>query len=214
MKRRMAALLLCLLLVFACTGCGGFDAGSYVKAVMDNFYLDESAAYTEIVDTTARQAHEVYMNGLTIEAQIFYTYMSFDAEDVDEQTAQRVVDLYSRAYKHAKYDVGQAQKGKDGYTVAVRVYPIDLFDQAMDELNAYVSGFHEALANGDYTGKSEEEISAEYQNQVLSIVEAHVDTIGYRDPVELTVQLKKDANGAWGMGDEAFQSIDEQIIGY
>lgn len=41
-----------------------------------------------------------------------------------------------------------------------------------------------------------------------------MDTIGYRDPVELTVQLKKDANGAWGMGDEAFQSIDEQIIGY
>lgn len=213
-KRSFALLLSCLLLMLLCTGCGSFDASGYVKAVMDNFYLDDSAAYVDIVDTTAEQAHQTYLDGLSTEVQIFYNYMSIDPETVKEQTAERVLELYDQIYKHAKYEIEPAEKGGGGYNVLVRVYPLDLFDQSLDDLNDYVHRFHTALENGDHIGKSTSYLATAFQNEILTILERHLETVGYLDPVELTVKIEKDADEAWGMGDEDLQKIDEQIIHY
>ena len=213
-KRSFALLLSCLLLMLLCTGCGGFDAAGYVKAVMDNFYLDDSAAYVDIVDTTAEQAHQTYLDGLSTEVQIFYNYMSIDPETVKEQTAERVLELYNQIYKRAKYEIEPAKKTGGGYDVLVRVYPLDLFDQSLDDLNDYVHRFHTALENGDHIGKSTSYLATAYQNEILSILERHLETIGYLGPVELTVKIEKDAGEAWGMSDEDLQKIDEQIIHY
>lgn len=213
-KRSLALLLGCLLPVLLCTGCGSFDASGYVKAVMDNFYLDDSAAYVDIVDTTAEQAHQTYLDGLSTETQIFYNYMSIDPGTVKEQTAERVLNLYTQIYTHAKYEVEPAQKSGGGYNVLVRVYPLDLFDQSLDDLNDYVHRFHTALENGDHIGKSTSYLATAYQNEILSILERHLETVGYLNPVELTVKIDQDANDAWGMSDEDLQKIDEQIIHY
>lgn len=212
--KRSFALLLCFLLLVLCTGCGSFDASGYVKAVMDNFYLDDSTAYVDIVGATAEQAHQTYLDGLSTEVQIFYNYMSIDPETVKEQTAERVLELYSQTYKHAKYEIEPAQKSDDGYSVLVRVYPIDLFDQSLGDLNDYVHRFHTALENGDHIGKSASYLATSYQNEILSILEAHLETAGYLDPVELTVKIDRDANDTWGMSDGELQKIDEQIIHY
>ena len=214
-KRSFAALLCCLLLALLCSGCDKFDASGYVKAVMDNFYLDDSAAYVEIVGTTAEEAHQVYQDGLTAEAQIFCTYMSIDPEMVKPQTAERILALYGEIYRHAKYEVEPAKKEGGGYTVPVRIYPIDLFDQSLDDLNDYVERFHTAIENGDHIGKSTSYLSTAYQNEILAVLEKHLETIGnLTEPVELTIRIEKDGADAWGMSDEDLQRIDEQIIHY
>lgn len=213
-KRSFALLLGCLLLVLFCTGCGSFDASGYVKAVMDNLYLDDSTAYLDIVDTTAEQAHQTYLDGLSTEVQIFYNYMSIDPGTVKEQTAERVLELYNQTYKRAKYEIAPAQKSGDGYNITVRVYPLDLFDQSLDDLNDYVHRFHTALENGDHIGKSTSYLATSYQNEILSILERHLETVNYLDPVDLTIKIEKDADGAWCMTDEDLQIIDEQIIHY
>lgn len=218
MKKFTRLLTLCLsaaLLLLALTACsGGFDASAYVKAGLDNMYLDENAEYAEITDCTAEEAHETHLNGLEAEAAIFYNYMYFDTAYMTEETEARVLDMYSDIYKHAKYEVQAANKSNNGYTVVVKIYPIDIFDQSMDELTAMVDVMNEKSAAGAYASLTDEEIEQEYQNGILDIIESHIDTIDYLDPVEQTVQIKKDSDGFWGMSDEDFSNIDTYIIQY
>lgn len=218
MKKFPRLLPLCLLaalLPAVFTACsGGFDASAYVKAGLNNMYLDESADYTEITDCTAEEAHETHLNGLKAEAEVFYNYMYFDTSCLTEETEARVLDMYSDIYKHAKYEVQDANKSNNGYTVVVKIYPIDIFDQSMDELTAMVDVMNEKSAAGAYAGLTDEEIEQEYQNGILDIIESHIDTIDYLDPVEQTVQIKEDSDGLWGMSDQDFSNIDTYIIQY
>lgn len=215
LTRGLLPLLLALCLGIACAGCSGsFDASGYVDATLRNIYLDDSSAYVELVETTAEEAHESYLEGIETEVQFFYNYMSFESDYVSEETHQRVLELYKQIYSHTKFEVEEANKAGDGYTVVVRIYPIDIFETAGDELDAYVTMFVEKVQNGDYNDVTDEELEAAYQDGLLSILEQKTASIGHLDPIEQTVQIKQDTDKLWGMSDEDFQNLDQHIIRY
>lgn len=213
--RRSVLPLLALVLALTCAGCSArFDASRYVNALLNNIYLDNSTDYLEMVDTTAEEAHEAYLDGLETESQVLYGYMSFDTDYISDETHQRVLDLYDTIYSHSKFEVEAANKSGSGFTVAVRIYPIDIFETTSDEMNAYVDVFVEKVMNGDYADLSDEALEAHYQDGLLTILENRVDSIGYLDPIEQTVQIREDADGLWGMSNEDFQNLDTYIIQY
>lgn len=218
MKRFARSLVLCLcaaLVLLACAGCSGeFDATKYVKGLLDNIYLDDSSAYVEMVDITAEEAHESYLEGLETEAQVFYNYMNFDTSCLTEETEARVLDLYHSIYQHSNYEVQNANKSNNGYTVVVKIYPIDIFDRSLDEIYAFIDVFNAKIDAGDYDNSTYEEMEQAYQDGVLSICEGNLDSIDYLDPVEQTVQIKEDSDGLWGMSDEDFSNLDAYIIQY
>ncbi len=214
-KSKFLLPLLALGLMFVFTGCmSRFDASKYVDALMHNIYLDDSTAYLEMVDTTATEAHQAYLDGLATESEVFFNYISFDTNYLSDETRQRVIDFYDAVYSHSKFEVEDASKSGDGYTVVVRIYPIDIFEKSADELDAYVDVFVEKITNGDYDNMSEQEMEESYQNGVLAILEAKIDSIDYLDPVEQTVQIKEDTDGLWGMSQEDFQNLDKYVIQY
>ena len=96
----------------------------------------------------------------------------------------------------------------------MRIYPIDIFEKAADEMSAYVDVFVEKIMNGDYADLSDEEVETSYQDGLLKILESKLSSIGNLDPIEQTVQIKEDTDGLWGMSDEDFQNLDTYIISY
>lgn len=203
----------CLTLAFA--GCSrGFDSSKYVEALLKNIYLDDSSTYVEMVDTTPEEAHSAYLEGVETETEFFYNYMSFDTDCVTDEIHQRVMNLYQEIYSHTKFEVEDASKSGNGYTVVVRIYPIDFFEKVSDELDAYVNVFVEKIENGDYNNVTEEELEASYQDGILTLLEGKTGSIGNLDPVEQTVQIKEDTDGLWGMSNDDFQNLDQHIIHY
>lgn len=202
-------------LLLLCAGCSArFDASAYVDSLLHNIYLDDSTEYLKLVDITAEEAHDAYIEGLEAETEVFFNFVSFDANYISDETRQRVTDLYDQIYKHSKFEVEDAAKSGNGYTVVVRIYPIDIFEKAADEMSAYVDVFVEKIMNGDYADMGDEEIEATYQDGLLKILEGKLGSIGNLDPVEQTVQIKEDTDGLWGMSDEDFQNLDTYIISY
>jgi len=216
MKKLRFLPLLALCLALMCTGCsGGFDASGYVSATLKNLYLDDSTEYLELVESTPEEAHQIYLEGIETESQIFYNYMSFDTDYITDETKQRVIDLYQQIYSFSKFEVDAANKSGSGYTVVVRIYPIDIFVKASDELDAYVDVFAKKIENGDYASSTDAELEAAYQDGLLKILEEKArSSIDYLDPIEQTVQIKEDTDGLWGMSTEDFQNLDQYIIQY
>lgn len=216
MKRLTRTLALPLLaLALLCTGCSArFDASAYVDALLRNIYLDDSTSYMKLVDVTAEEAHDAYIEGLEAESEVLFSFLSFDSNYISDETRQRVLDLYGQIYQHSKFEVEDAAKSGKGYTVVVRIYPIDIFEKAADEMSAYVDVFVEKIMNGDYADLSDEEVETSYQDGLLKILESKLSSIGNLDPIEQTVQIKEDTDGLWGMSDEDFQNLDTYIISY
>ena len=203
-----------LVAVFFINRSNQFHADAYVKSIMDNLFLDDSTEYVELVDITAMEAHTAYLEGLSQEADIFYGYVGFDKEYLSQEMSGRVIALYDKIYKYSRYEVGEANKTKEGYTVTVRIYPIDIWDRSEDDITAFVEGFYKKISNGEYDSMTESELEAVYQDSILTIIEGKVDSIDYLEPVDQTVLVKKDSDGIWEISEEDFQNLDTYVIAY
>ena len=68
--KKVALLMLSVLTLSLFAGCGGkFDASAYVKALLDNSYKNDSAAFVEMKIGSAEEASELYEQGLDAEMQ-------------------------------------------------------------------------------------------------------------------------------------------------
>lgn len=212
MKRakRLAALALALALALSLAGCGAMEdvSRTLVQGNLDEIYLGKySDEFLELVDITADEAEANYLQGLQTEAEFFMYY--FDITYPTEELTNELVELYKEIYSHSRYEVGESTKVDDTtYGVQLTIYPIDIMQKVVDQSEPVITELN------NQTFDTYEAYDAAWAEAFIQLCRDNLDSVGYLDPVEMVVQVKRDDNNVWTIYEDDFQDIDLAMIHY
>lgn len=128
--KKLAVLFVCVLAVSMLGGCGNsFDASSYLKALLDNSYKNDSSGIVDQKIGTKEEAEQLYNDGIAAEVDATVAGLGLSQDIVDGYTT-----TYQNIFKNVKYTVKDAAKQSDGsFEVTVECEPLIVFDAAMDD---------------------------------------------------------------------------------
>ena len=179
-----------------------------VQGNLDEIYLGKySDEFLELVDITADEAEANYLQGLQTEAE-FFTYY-FDITYPTEELTNELVELYKEIYSHSRYEVGESTKVDDTtYGVQLTIYPIDIMQKVVDQSEPVITELN------NQTFDTYEAYDAAWAEAFIQLCRDNLDSVGYLDPVEMVVQVKRDDNNVWTIYEDDFQDIDLAMIHY
>lgn len=187
--KRWSLLLVAVLAATMLAGCGNFDASGYIKALLDNSYKNDSAAFVEQKVGTAEQAQELYDLGIETELNSLISGVTLSDELKDEFTA-----VLQDVYKSVKYTVGEAEKqDDDSYVVEIKYQKMKVFAPAMEKFQAdqqaYTDELSEQVQNGgEYP--SEDEINEQVYTILKDAIKDSAANAQYEDEATTTVRIE------------------------
>lgn len=187
--RKIAILLAAAMLATVLGGCGSFDASGYIKALLDNSYKNDSAAFVEQKIGTKEQATDLYEQGIE-------TAMGSltDQVQLSDELKAEFETVVKDIYKSVKYTVGEAVKKDDGsYEVEVKYQKMNVFAPAMESFNtaseAYVEEMTEKASSGEEV-PSEEEINEASFTMLKDAIKDSMANVTYGDEETTTVRVE------------------------
>lgn len=211
MKKKRVAIICVLAAVLLLAGCGGgFDASGYVRGVLNNIYLGDSAEYTKMVDITEEEAAEEYEQGIEVEADFFLQY--YGIGEVSDDVYQQIVDMYKTIYQQSKFEVQEAIKNGDDYNVEVLISPIDVIVNSEEDINAAVDEFVAAADPADYP--DDLSINDALARIVVDVINGNMPELGWQDQKSIIVKVEKDDAGYYGLSSDAISQLDQDMIAY
>ena len=115
----------------------------------------------------------------------------------------------------SKYEVGSESKNGETYLVEVTIYPIDIISKIMDEdAEDFTEKWQTRVENGEFDNSTEEEVEQTWAREIIDMVDARINSIGYLDPQTISVQVTKDDDDYYGIDSGDFDRIDSLIIQY
>ena len=211
MKKKRVAIICVLAAVLLLAGCGGgFDASGYVRGVLNNIYLGDSAEYTKMVDITEEEAAEEYEQGIEVEADFFLQY--YGIGEVSDDVYQQIVDMYKTIYQQSKFEVQEAIKNGDDYNVEVLISPIDVIVNSEEDISAAVDEFVAAADPADYP--DDLSINDALARIVVDVINGNMPELGWQDQKSIIVKVEKDDAGYYGLSSDAISQLDQDIIAY
>ena len=210
MKKKMAAVwLLAAALFFA--GCiGGFDASAYVKGIMDNLYLGDSAGYRQMTDISEEEAAREYELGIEAETDFFLRY--YGIGEISGGVREKIEELYRTIYSRSRYEVLEAVPVRDGYQVEVQISPVDVIVNSDADINAAVGAFVLEMDPADYA--DDRSLNDALAELVVDVITENLPKLGWQDPKSVIVKVEKDGEGRYALGSDAVSSLDQEIISY
>ena len=211
MKKKRVAIICVLAAVLLLAGCGGgFDASGYVRGVLNNIYLGDSAEYTKLVDITEEEAAEEYEQGIEVEADFFLQY--YGIGEVSDDVYQQIVDMYKTIYQQSKFEVQEAVKNGDDYNVEVLISPIDVIVNSEEDISAAVDEFVAAADPADYP--DDLSINDALARIVVDVINGNMPELGWQDQKSIIVKVEKDDAGYYGLSSDAISQLDQDMIAY
>ena len=211
MKKKWVAIIWVLAAVLLLAGCGGgFDASGYVRGVLNNIYLGDSAEYTKMVDITEEEAAEEYEQGIEVEADFFLQY--YGIGEVSDDVYQQIVDMYKTIYQQSKFEVQEAVKNGDDYNVEVLISPIDVIVNSEEDISAAVDEFVAAADPADYP--DDLSINDALARIVVDVINGNMPELGWQDQKSIIVKVEKDDAGYYGLSSDAISQLDQDMIAY
>lgn len=211
MKKKRVAIIWVLAAVLLLAGCGGgFDASGYVRGVLNNIYLGDSAEYTKMVDITEEEAAEEYEQGIEVEADFFLQY--YGIGEVSDDVYQQIVDMYETIYQQSKFEVQEAVKNGDDYNVEVLISPIDVIVNSEEDISAAVDEFVAAADPADYP--DDLSINDALARIVVDVINGNMPELGWQDQKSIIVKVEKDDAGYYGLSSDAISQLDQDMIAY
>lgn len=187
--KRWSLLLAAVLAATMLVGCGNFDASGYIKALLDNSYKNDSAAFVEQKVGTAEQAKELYDLGIETELNSLISGVTLSDELKNEFTT-----ILQDVYKSVKYTVGEAKKqDDDSYVVEIKYQKMKVFAAAMEKFQAdqqaYTDELSEQVQNGgEYP--SEDEINEQVYTILKDAIKDSAANAQYEDEATTTVRIE------------------------
>ena len=211
MKKKRVAIICVLAAVLLLAGCGGgFDASGYVRGVLNNIYLGDSAEYTRMVDITEEEAAEEYEQGIEVEADFFLQY--YGIGEVSDDVYQQIVDMYKTICQQSKFEVQEAVKNGDDYNVEVLISPIDVIVNSEEDISAAVDEFVAAADPADYP--DDLSINDALARIVVDVINGNMPELGWQDQKSIIVKVEKDDAGYYGLSSDAISQLDQDMIAY
>ncbi len=218
---------LCILVCFvSCSLFSGFDAKGLIQGNLDSVFLNKhSDEYLNMVNLTKEEAQAEYQSGLQIEAQYFASYWGIveeefgeTYEELDEELKNNIVALLDKIYSYTKYEIGEVTSSSEQYTVEVIVYPIDIYEKALNEIEDYAPyiSFWNKYADIDISSLSDAEYAAyttEYGNIIVDLVKTQLSNVGYKDAKSFAIRIDL-IDDMWSINQEDFNTFDSHVIYY
>ncbi|HJA92948.1 MAG TPA: hypothetical protein H9717_07500 [Candidatus Eisenbergiella merdipullorum] len=209
--KKKAAVIFMLAAVLMLAGCvGGFDATKYVRGVLKNIYLGDSAEYCEMVDITKEEAADEYEQGIEVEADFFLQYYGIGG--VSDEVYQQIVDMYKTIYQQSKFEVQEAVKNGDDYNVEVLIDPIDVIVNSEEDISAAVDEFIETADPEDYP--DDQSINDALAEVVVDVINGNMPKLGWLEQKSIIVKVEKDSEGYYGLTSDAISQLDQDMIAY
>lgn len=184
--KRIGTVLIAVVCMICCVGCGAFDTSGYIKAVLDNSIKGESAALIEFTRASKEEAAAIYDEQIQSNMEQLLTGVSLD-EQLEEEYRTFVADMLDKT----RYEVGESIKNSDGtYTVSVKTYALELDTTNLitEKTTEYVDELQTLASNGSQL-PSQEEIIAQTYRITLDCLKASLADAVYADATDNTVTV-------------------------
>lgn len=218
-KRLFRPAIISLLVLICVAGCGrksSFDPAEYVKGSMDVLYKKTcSDAYRGMLseELSQEEIDSVYEQGLDFEVNYFMDV--FQITDDSEQLRQKAKSLYGALYEKSRYEMGNVVENNNAYEVDVIIHPIDTIIALLEsDAKVYAEQFSSRAYQGEFDNSTEEEFEKIWAEGILELFEQRCSSVGYLDPVTITIRVEKNAEGLFEISEGDFEKIDTHIIAY
>lgn len=187
--KKISLLLVAVLTATVLGGCGSFDAGGYIKALLDNSYKNDSTAFVEQKVGTEEQAKELYDLGIETEMNSLISGVN-----ISDGLRDEFKTVLQDVYKSVKYTVGEVEKQDDGsYVVEVKYQKMKVFAAAMQKFQegqqAYTDELSELIQNdGEYP--SEDEINEQVYTLLKDAIKDSLAQAEYESEASTTVRVE------------------------
>lgn len=188
-----------------------FDAGEYVKAMLDVSYKDETALYMEITGATEEAAGSVFEDNLDA------TMEGFEASDMPEKMQPEYRELFGEIAKRVSYTVGEPVRQEDGtYAVEVKVKPITLFPDTYASFQLMAQDYADQVTESVMQGgemPSDEEMRNEIYQIYYNVLKDQADAgMLYGEAQEITLHVTKEGFREFLIDREDMDSLDGMLI--
>lgn len=173
---------------------------AYYKGVFEN-YLDQT-------EDTQENAQKVYDDVMKAKAEAFAAYagvgMNEDSEPVFNEFAKKI-------YSQVKYEVKEAVKTKEGFTVDIVISPILVLESIEEQYNKYLEDFNARNDAFEFSDWTDEEYDKEFERGVLEIFKNNQDNIQYGEDVTVTVSVVLEGK-TYNVSEADIMKIDEKVL--
>lgn len=213
-KRIILTVIISALMVTGLSGCSvlslfnSFDASKYVLGLMDAYYKGIFENYLDQTEDTQENAQKVYDDVMKAKAEAFAAYagvgMNEDSEPVFNEFAKKI-------YSQVKYEVKEAVKTKEGFTVDIVISPILVLESIEEQYNKYLEDFNARNDAFEFSDWTDEEYDKEFERGVLEIFKNNQDNIQYGEDVTVTVSVVLEGK-TYNVSEADIMKIDEKVL--
>lgn len=213
-KRIILTVIISALMVTGLSGCSvlslfnSFDASKYVLGLMDAYYKGVFENYLDQTEDTQENAQKVYDDVMKAKAEAFAAYagvgMNEDSEPVFNEFAKKI-------YSQVKYEVKEAVKTKEGFTVDIVISPILVLESIEEQYNKYLEDFNARNDAFEFSDWTDEEYDKEFERGVLEIFKNNQDNIQYGEDVTVTVSVVLEGK-TYNVSEADIMKIDEKVL--
>ena len=188
-----------------------FDAGEYVRAVLDVSYKNKTDKYVEITGVPEEDAAQIFDDNLNA------TMKGFETSSMPEELLPQYRELFSELAKRVSYTVGQPVKKEAGvYEVTVKVKPVTLFPDTYGTFQEKAQEYADQVTNSVMNG-AEMPGEEEMQNQIYQIyydvLKSHVDSgMLYGEAEDVVLRVKKEGSREFTIDQDDMDKLDSMLI--
>lgn len=194
MKKKIKTLMVltaCLLLGGILGGCSSDESvKTYMQALLDASYKNDSAAFVEMGLGTAEEAQALYEQGIDNGISVFCSKIGASEEYRDEFR-----ETYMNLLSKVRYNVEEAQKQKDGsYIVILSYEKMHVFKPAQEMYQENAAAMLEEWTNSSEEIPSEEEMTKEITLEFRNSMDAVLADVQYDEPASINIRIELSDN--------------------
>ena len=183
----------------------GFDAGSYMQAILDMFFKGDITGFVEQEIGTAEYGEAIYQANLDAQVDNLRIFGNV-SEEVEEGYRKHYADLYA----NLRYEVLEAvQVDEDNYDVTIsyqKMYFMDKMTPVYREGLALLTEQWNAVAKETGSAPSGDEIADQMFKLQLACMEEAMSQVTYDETETFVIRLE------WSEDEQLWKPNEEQYI--
>lgn len=208
-KKLLGLGMLMMVVLFVLGACGGdFDARGYVKSTLDATTRAEFDEYVELTDSSTEEAEEMYQESVD-------TFMAeFESVGLSEELTANYRELFENALSLTKYEVGEAVKDGDDFTVPVEMEPFKLFEGFDEEVAAFQEELMAEMAaiTDESAIPDEAEITERVFQAMYDTLNKQIENPTYGEKVTIEVPVTKGSGNIYEVSDSDLEELGNLLI--
>lgn len=158
---------------------------TYLQALLDTSYKNDSKAFVEIKLGTEEEAQALYEQGIETGVGVFCSRLGV-SDEYREEFRQIYIDMLGKV----RYTVDSAEKQSDGsYVVTVKYEKMNIFKPALALHQENVAAMMDEWANSSEPPAEEEMVAAVYR-EFKSSMETVLADVQYDEEASMTVRIE------------------------